>query len=63
MQPPVNDYDAVFSMRSIRSCRGYITRPEGSHIAFIATAITRQRYELSKQLQGLHIDVALRTET
>jgi hypothetical protein len=31
--------------------------------AFNATDIWRQRYELSKQLQGLHIDVAVLSET
>jgi hypothetical protein len=32
-------------------------------IAFNANGIGMQRYELSKQLQGLHIDVALFSET
>jgi exonuclease III len=32
-------------------------------IAFNANGIGRQRYELSKQLQDLHIDVALFSET
>jgi hypothetical protein len=32
-------------------------------IAFNANGIGRQRYELSKQLQGLHVDVALFSET
>jgi hypothetical protein len=32
-------------------------------IAFNANGILRQRYELSKQLQDLHIDVALLSET
>jgi exonuclease III len=32
-------------------------------IAFIANGILRQRYELSKQLQDLHIDVTLFSET
>jgi hypothetical protein len=32
-------------------------------IAFNANGIGRQRYELSKQLQDLHIDVALFLET
>jgi hypothetical protein len=32
-------------------------------IAFNANGIWRQRYELSKQLQDLHIDVALLSET
>jgi exonuclease III len=32
-------------------------------IAFNANGIWRQRYDLSKQLQGLHIDVALLSET
>jgi exonuclease III len=32
-------------------------------IAFNANGIRRQRYELSKQLQDLHIDVALLLET
>jgi exonuclease III len=32
-------------------------------IAFNANGILRQRYELSKQLQDLHIDVALFSET
>jgi hypothetical protein len=32
-------------------------------IAFIANGIWRQRYELSKQLQDLHIDVALLSKT
>jgi hypothetical protein len=32
-------------------------------IAFNANSIWRQRYELSKQLQDLHIDVALFSET
>jgi hypothetical protein len=32
-------------------------------IAFNANSIGRQRYELSKQLQDLHIDVALLSET
>jgi hypothetical protein len=32
-------------------------------IALIANDIARQRYELSKQLQDLHIDVALFSET
>jgi hypothetical protein len=32
-------------------------------IAFNASGISRQRYELNKQLQDLHIDVALLSET
>jgi hypothetical protein len=32
-------------------------------IAFNANVIGRQRYELSKQLQGLHVDLALFSET
>jgi hypothetical protein len=32
-------------------------------IAFNANDIWRQRYELSKQLQDLHVDVALLSET
>jgi exonuclease III len=32
-------------------------------IAFNANGICRDRYELSKQLQDLHIDVALLSET
>jgi hypothetical protein len=32
-------------------------------IAFNANGIGRQRYELSKQLQDLHVDVALFSET
>jgi hypothetical protein len=32
-------------------------------IAFNANGIWRQRYELSKQLKDLHIDVALLSET
>jgi hypothetical protein len=32
-------------------------------IAFNANGVERQRYELSKQLQDLHIDVALFSET
>jgi hypothetical protein len=32
-------------------------------IAFNANGIGRQRYELSKQLQDLHIDVTLLSET
>jgi hypothetical protein len=32
-------------------------------IAFNANDIARQRYELSKQLQDLHVDVALFSET
>jgi hypothetical protein len=32
-------------------------------IAFNASGIGRQRYELSKQLQDLHVDVALFSET
>jgi hypothetical protein len=32
-------------------------------IAFNANGIVRQRYELSKQLQDLHVDVALLSET
>jgi hypothetical protein len=32
-------------------------------IAFNANGISKQRYELSKQLQYLHIDVALFSET
>jgi hypothetical protein len=32
-------------------------------IAFNAYGIWRQRYELSKQLKDLHIDVALLSET
>jgi hypothetical protein len=32
-------------------------------IAFNANGIMRQRYELSKQLQDLHVDVALFSET
>jgi exonuclease III len=32
-------------------------------IAFKANGISRQRYELSKQLQDLHIDVVLFSET
>jgi hypothetical protein len=32
-------------------------------IAFNANAIVRQRYVLSKQLQDLHVDVALFSET
>jgi hypothetical protein len=32
-------------------------------IAFNGNGVWRQRYELSKQLQGLHIDVALFSET
>jgi hypothetical protein len=32
-------------------------------IAFNGNGILRQRYELSKQLQDLHIDVALFSET
>jgi hypothetical protein len=32
-------------------------------IAFNANGSLRQRYELSKQLQDLHIDVALLSET
>jgi hypothetical protein len=32
-------------------------------VAFSANGIARQRYELSKQLQDLHIDVTLLSET
>jgi hypothetical protein len=32
-------------------------------IAFNANGIMKQRYELSKQLQDLHVDVALLSET
>jgi hypothetical protein len=32
-------------------------------IAFNANGIARQRYDFSKQLQDLHIDVALFSET
>jgi hypothetical protein len=32
-------------------------------LAFNANGIGRQRYELSKQLQDLHVDVALFSET
>jgi hypothetical protein len=32
-------------------------------IAFNANGIMRERYELSKQLQDLHVDVALFSET
>jgi hypothetical protein len=39
---------------SVGPLRGYITRP---------TEFWRRRYELSKQLQDLHIDVALLSET
>jgi hypothetical protein len=32
-------------------------------VTFSADVIGRQRYELSKQLQGLHVEVALLSET
>jgi inorganic pyrophosphatase len=32
-------------------------------VAFNANGISKQRYEISKQLQDLHIDVALFSET
>jgi hypothetical protein len=47
--------------------RGYITKTNGTRpiqvIEFNANGIWRQRYELSKQLQGLHTDVLLLSGT
>jgi hypothetical protein len=40
-----------------------LMKDNGKVVAFNANGILRQRYELSKQLQNLHIDMALFSET
>jgi hypothetical protein len=59
----------VFSLWYVqRFCNEDTCRVDRFHgplkvIAFNANDIWRQRYELSKQLQDLHVDVALLSET